>query len=109
MILIDLCCLLTALHQRRDSDQEQAEQQARIAVLHEDEQALYTVFCEAVNALADGPMKDLLDAQRAVKDAGGYWQTGLARVAIGGITKFRRRQAEVENRARWERKAGILK
>jgi len=74
-------------------DREAEERKARVAVLHAEEQDAFAVFCEAVDALEDGPMQLLLDAQKALFDAKGFPRYGhRARGVLKAVAKFQRMQ-----------------
>ena len=88
---------------------ERAELEARVAVLREVEDAAFLEFCQAVDALQGGPMRELLDAQRAIKDAGGFYQYGHAiRTVVKGVIKFQNLQSMRASMARQDRKAGLI-
>ena len=82
----------------------QAEQKARVAVLHAEEQDAFRVFCEAVDALQDGPMQLLLDAQKAVRDGGGVPVCAhRARSVVKAVGGFQRMQLMHAHREKAER------
>lgn len=79
-------------------DLRDQERKARVAVLLDEEQDVFQEFCEAVDALQDGPMQLLLDAQKAVRDAGGFPEHAhRARKVFDAVNKFQRMELTVAN------------
>ena len=75
-------------NQQRQAEHE--EKKARIAAAQEKEHEAYNRFCEAVEAFSEGPMKELLKANRAVTDAGGLSRARDARNVIEAVQKYLR-------------------
>jgi len=82
----------------------QAEQRARLAVLHAEEQDAFLVFSDAVDQLQDGPMQLLLDAQKAVRDGGGVpvcaHRARSVVKAVGGFQRMELMRAHMEKAER---------
>ena len=79
-------------------DLQAEERKARLAVLHAEEWDVFQEFCEAVDALQDGPMQLLIDAQRAVRDAGGFPEHAhRARKVFDAVNRFQRSELTVAN------------
>ena len=83
---------------------KEAERKARVAELHETEDAVFLEFCNAVDQFQDGPQQELLGIQKAIYDAGGFPQyRHRARGVVDAVTKFQRSElmhANMEARKR---------
>ncbi len=87
---------------------EEAEKQARLAALHEGQGEVKQEFREAVEQLAAGPMKALLDGDQEIRAAGGHPRTRDERKVIDGVHKYLRIKWMREHRDAGEMMKGLL-